>query len=87
MTPFHGWSVAVRETDGSLIKSSMTAGNSVRFIPNKVEVLLPVSCAQAHSQAIIQGILACYLVCVACNQPQSLSCSQVARGRGLYCPI
>lgn len=47
MIPFHGWSVAVRETP---IKSSVTAtaGNSVGFI------LIPMSCAQAHSQAIVK---------------------------------
>jgi len=58
MTPFHGWIVAVRETS---IKSSVIAGNSVRSI------LVPMSCAQAHSQAIVQGIHACYLVCAACD--------------------
>ena len=71
MTPFHGWTVAVQETS---IKSSVVAGNSVRSI------LVPMSCAQAHSQAIVQVIHACYLFCAACDlcdlgacQPQPVS--------------
>lgn len=53
-----------------------------------------MSCSQAHSQAIVQGINVCYLFCAACNLcdlgaylPQLVSCSQRNRGRGLYSPI
>ena len=40
MTPFNGWTVAMQET------SSVIAGNSVR------STLVPMSCAQARSQAV-----------------------------------
>ena len=74
MTPFHGWTAAVRDIP---IKSSVVAGNSVRSL------LVPMSCAQAYSQAIAQGVHACYLFCAACDlcdlpacQPQPVSCFQ-----------
>jgi len=58
MTPFQGWTIAVQETS---IKSSMIAGNSVRSI------LVPMRCAQARSQAVVEGTHTCYLVCASCN--------------------
>ena len=55
MTPFNGWTVAMRGT------SSVIAGNSVRSI------LVPMRCAQARSQAVEREIHYCYLVSASRN--------------------